>query len=721
MKADDISGLRPGAYGDLSAIFEPTSVAVVGASEDPVKFGGRVLAYLSTRQWQGRVVPVHPRLSSVQGHKAAPDIASIDGTIDLAVIAAPQAVVETTILQCVAAGVRAAVVFASGYAEAGETGRQRQRELVATAARGGLRIVGPNCIGVVNARRHFAATFATMWLDGWDAPGVVSIVSQSGAMASYFYVMLRDRGLGIATWCSTGNEGDIDVAECIAYAARDSGTRVVLAALEGVTDGARLLAALNEARAAGKPVILLKLGRSQVGRAAAASHTGALSGEGRIFDAAVRQAGAIVASTFSEAVDVAAAFVTAPLARGRRLGIVSASGGGGIMAADRAENVGLEVAELDHALRTKLDELLPGGNSRNPVDVTAMVLTDMELMVAPIALVAASPDVDALVVFLTSAFRTDIMVEKLIARLHAHGVHECGKPVMLTTTASPQGFARLHAAGFPSYVEPVHSVDALAILCNWRENAAQASVAGSNVLFDPLQLPRHVVLPESLDEASLLTLFGHYGIPVAPTARVTSQDAAIARAAEFGPVVAMKLSVPGLAHKSELGGVMLGIRNEAQVTQAWAALSAKAATFHGAEVTLPSVIVQRQMLGVAELMLGMRRDPSFGAVIMVGLGGKWVEILDDVAIRIAPVDAQQANAMLQSLRGAPALAGARGQPAADLQAAVLAIVAFSRFAADASGVATAEINPFVLGRKGEGGWAVDAKLVPLAQANASYG
>lgn len=712
MKSDGVNQLRPAAYGDLSAIFEPATVAVVGASEDTVKFGGRVLAYLSTGQWQGRVVPVHPRLSTVQGHKAAPDIASIDGTIDLAVIAAPQAAVEATILQCVAAGVRAAVVFASGYAEAGEAGKQRQRELVATAARSGLRIVGPNCIGVVNVRKRFAATFATMWQDGWEAPGAVSVVSQSGAMASYFYVMLRDRGLGIATWCSTGNEGDIDVAECIAYAARDPGTRVVLAALEGVANGARLIAALCDARAAGKPVILLKMGRSQVGRAAAASHTGALAGEDRIFDAAVRQAGGIVATTFSEAVDVASAFVTAPMARGRRLGIVSASGGGGIMTADRAETAGIEVPELDAALRAKLDALLPGGNSRNPVDVTAMVLTDMELMVAPIAQVAASPDVDALVVFLTSAFRSEAMVDKLIARLQANGVHECGKPVMLTTTTSPQGFARLHAAGFPSYVEPVHAVDALATLCNWQDQTGHAAAAGGDVL--------PVSLPESLDEASLLALFGRHGVPVAPTVRVTSQEAAIAQAAGLGPVVAMKLSVPGLAHKSELDGVMLGIRTPAQAAEAWALLSAKAVNLGDATMAEPGVILQRQMHGVAEFMLGMRRDPSFGAVIMVGLGGKWVEILDDVAIRVAPVNAQQAHAMLQSLRGAQLLAGARGQPAADLDAAVQAIVAFSRFAAAATGVATAEINPFILGREGEGGWAVDAKLVPLDAEGTSH-
>ena len=700
----------PATYGDLAAYFEPRSVAVVGASEDTSKFGGRVLAYLSSGKWEGRVVPVHPRLQQVQGLRAAPDLARIDIGVDLAVIAAPQAAVEEALEQCVATGVRAAVVFASGYAEAGEAGRLQQQSLVTRAALGRLRILGPNCIGVVNARNRFAATFATMWQDGWDQAGAISVVSQSGAMASYFFVMLRERGLGIATWCSTGNEGDVDVAECIVYAARDPGTRVVLAALEGVAHGARLISALHEARAAGKPVILLKVGRSQVGRAAAASHTGALAGEGRIFDAAVRQTGAIVASTVTQAVDVAAAFVTSSLPRGRRLAIVSASGGGGIMAADRAEADELVVPELDAPLRRSLDALLPGGNSRNPVDVTAMVLTDMELMVTPIAQVAASPDIDAVVVFLTSAFRSEAMLDKLIGRLHAHGVHRCGKPVMLTTTTSPQGFARLHAAGFPSYTDPAHAVDAVAMMCGWREHAVASR--------PDFERPGPVALPCARDEAALLALFGEHGIPVAPCALATSQAQAVALAEQLGPVVAMKVSVPGLAHKSDVGGVMLGIGDERQARDAWDALVSRQQSISPDSTTPPAVIVQRQMRGVVELMLGMRRDPSFGMVIMVGMGGKWVEILDDVAIRIAPVDANEARAMLHELRAAPLLAGARGQPCVDVEAAVRAIVAFSQLAVLAHGVMTAEINPFILGREGEGGWAVDAKLVSMDDAPA---
>lgn len=695
-------------YGDLTAYFEPRTVAVVGASEDTSKFGGRVLAYLSSGKWDGRVVPVHPRLQHVQGLRAAPDLARVDIAVDLAVIAAPQAAVGEALEQCVANGVRAAVVFASGYAESGAAGRLRQRSLVTRAAQGGLRILGPNCIGVVNARNRFAATFATMWQDGWDKSGSISVVSQSGAMASYFYVMLRERGLGIATWCSTGNEGDVDVAECIAYAARDSGTRVVLAALEGVAHGARLIGALHEARAAGKPVILLKAGRSQVGRAAAASHTGALAGEERIFDAAVRQTGAIVASTFTQAVDVAAAFVTSPLPQGRRLGIVSASGGGGIMSADRAEADKLVVPELDATLRTSLDALLPGGNSRNPVDVTAMVLTDMELMVTPIAQVASSPDIDAVVVFLTSAFRSVAMLDKLIGRLHAHGVHQCGKPVMLTTTTSPQGFVRLHEAGFPSYTDPAHAVDAVAMMCNWHEYE-YAPRSDSKP-------PCEVALPCARDEAALLALFGEHGIPVAPSALATSKAQAVALAEQLGPVVAMKVSVPWLAHKSDMGGVMLGIGDARQARDAWDALVARQQSINPDSDTPPAVIVQRQMRGLVELMLGMRRDPSFGMAIMVGMGGKWVEILDDVAIRIAPVDANEAREMLHELRAAPLLAGARGQPRSDVEAAVRAIVAFSRLAVQAHGVMTAEINPFILGREGDGGWAVDAKLVSMDDA-----
>jgi len=691
-------GLRP--YGDLAALFAPASIAVVGASADPSKFGGRVFHYLHDGGFRGRVHAVNSREPMVQGVRTAPSVTAIDDDIDLAVLAVPAAACESVVRECTQRGVRAAIVFTSGFAESGAQGAARQRSLLAAATSGNLRLLGPNCIGVANERAQMAATFATMWLDGWSRPGAVSIVSQSGALASYFYVQLQERGVGIATWCSTGNEIDIDVAECIHYLAADDATRVIVAAIEGVRDGRRLLEALDAARRARKPVLLLKIGRSQVGTAAAVSHTGTLAGDDRVFDAAVEQSGALRCRDFSHAVDVAVACSLGRLPAGRRIGIVSASGGGGIMAADRAEECGLEVPELDRATRQRLDAMIPAGASRNPVDVTAMVLSDIDLMVKPIAAVAHA-NVDGVVVFLTSAFRNDSAASALRERLCA-ALPNADVPILLSGLCSGESRRRLLAAGFALYAEPGVAVEVLAALARFREiwNRDAPTLAA---------LPA-IATPAAYDEASLLAFLGRHGVPVADTRLVHSPEEAVAAAAAIGGTVVLKLAVANLAHKSELGGVIAGLTNAAEVRAAFATI-AKRAQSVGLAGRLQGIVVQRQAQGVAEMLLGMRRDDAFGAVVTLGFGGKWVEVIDDIVIRVAPVTADEANRMIDALRGARLLRGVRDQPPADVDTLAAAIAAFSRVAASLDGVATLEVNPFVVGRAGEGGWAVDAKLV----------
>ncbi|MGE0796908.1 MAG: acetate--CoA ligase family protein [Lautropia sp.] len=696
--------IRPTAAGPLSALFSPRTVAVVGASDDPGKFGGRVLSYLARGGWSGRVTPVHPTRDRVQGIAAAPRVSAIADEVDLAVLALPSAAVAEVVGDCVSAGVKAAVVFASGFAEAGEAGGARQAELLQTARTTHLRLLGPNCIGVVNCRERFAATFATMWTDGWPDAGAVSIISQSGAMASYLYVLLQARGLGTAIWCSTGNEADIDVAECIAHLAADPHTRVVLAALEGVPDGRRLVAAVAAATAAGKPVILLKLGRSAAGRAAAISHTGSVAGEARVFDEVMRQAGGIVVATFGEAIDLAALFSQAPAPRGRRVAVVSASGGGGIMAADQIEAAGLQLASLAPDTRRRLDAVIPsGGSSSNPVDVTAMVLGDLELMVRPVEIAAADPEVDALVIFLTSAFRSPSASTRLADRLAASSLRCCGKPVLLVAYFAPEAEAIIQRTGLATFLEPVDAVNALARLLGWQAARSEAPPA------TPALEPRSpITLPPDRLESSLLELLERHGVAAAPARVAASVDEACTAAVALGPVVAMKLVVPGLAHKSESGGVVLGVEAEpGAVARAFERLARQAAEA-GAS---PRVLVQRQVAGVVEVLLATRRDAAFGRVVVVGLGGKWVELLDDVAIRVSPIDAATARSMIAQLRGAPLFHGLRDLPPADMAALVAVIVAFSRLAERLpDDVDAFEVNPFVVGPTGAGGWAVDAKI-----------
>lgn len=695
-------------FRNLDGVFAPRSVAVVGASGDPDKFGGRALDYLLNAGYGGSVYPVNSRQSRVMGANTWPDLASIGRPIDAAVIAVPPPACIEAIEQCAALGVKAAIVFTSGFAEAGEAGRAYQQALADAANAGGVRILGPNCIGIVNERLRFAATFATMWREGWGNPGPVSFVSQSGAMASYLYVLLREGGIGTANWCATGNEADVDAAECIAHLVRDDETRVIVAALEGVKDGRRLIAALELAREAKKPVVVLKMGKSRVGADAVRSHTGALAGEDRVFDAAVRQSGALRCSSFEEAIDLATVCALGKFPSGRRLGIVTASGGAGIMIADRAEELGIEVPALPASLREELDRIIPGGVSRNPVDVTAMVLNDFDLMINPIRLVAESPGVDAVIAFLTSAFRSDAMVARLAEAIQRTGLSQVSKPVMLSLFASPQNLQRLHRAGLPAFVDPLRAVKALDSLL--RIAAAWRKDREITPQFAPLAPP-----PPATDESGLLAFFAANGIPVVASRLAHSASEAAALAEEMGLPVAMKISIPGLAHKSELGGIRTGIATLEQAKQTYTELHALGKSAPGAG-RLEGITVQKMASGVVEMMMGFRRDPLFGPVVVLGFGGKWVEVIDDVVMRVAPFGRDTAMEMIESLRGRPLLEGARGSPRADIGALAEALARFSVVAARLDGVASAEINPFILEREGAGGFAADCKLVSAAES-----
>ncbi len=698
---------RASPYAELASFFAPRSIAVIGASADPAKFGGRVLAYLLARHGDLAVHAVNARVPVCQGKATVGSIADIDAPVDLAILAVPAEACIAAIEACGRKGVPAAVVFTSGFSEAGGEGVARQSALLAAARQGGVRVLGPNCIGLVSEHDRIAATFATMWRDGWPAPGPVSVICQSGAFASYFHVLLRERGVGVARWATTGNEADVDVAEVIHFLAEDAATQVIIAAMEGVRDGRRLVRALLRARAADKPVILLKLGRSRVGSAAAQSHTGALAGEDRVFDAAVRDAGAIRCTTFIEAVDVATAFAVAPRPAGRRVGIVSASGGGGIMIADRADDLGLDVPALSAPLREELDAIIPGGNSRNPVDVTAMVLNDLDLMSRPLVAVAQSPEVDAVVAFLTSAFRSDASMQQLQARLDAAGLGRCGKPVLLSPICTPTAAAALHAAGMLAYPDPVQATNALAAMVRWVDGAVPAPVprpdAGAGI---PGSDASPIV---ANDEMSLLAHFATHGVRPVPGRLLRGADEIAGAYAEFGPRVVMKMAVTNLAHKSEHGGVVTGIASLAGARDAWELIIARAAAAGFASRML-GVVMQAQASGVVEMLLGLEHDPAFGPVVTVGMGGMWVELLDDVATALAPVDAHQARGMLERLRAAPLLAGARGRPAADIDALAQAIADFSRAGIALGTAASVEINPLIVGTPGAGVHAADAKM-----------
>lgn len=686
----------------LQPLLAPRSVAVIGASDDASKVGGRVLSYLLSGRYRGRVFAVNPKQPRVQDHPAFASIDRIDEPIDTAIIALPPPACVDAFAQCAAVGVKTAIVLTSGFREAGAEGAARQKALVDIVRESPIRLLGPNCLGVVNERAGYAGTFATMWKEPWPQPGSVAIVTQSGATASYFYVMLRERGVGISAWIATGNEADVDVAECVRHVAGDESTRVVIAAMEGVGNGPALLDAIAAARAAGKPVLIMKVGKSAVAVDAVRSHTGALAGDDRVFDAAIRQAGAIRCASFEDAADLACACAIGAYPRGPRVGFISASGGAGILMTDVAEDKGLSVPELSAPLRGDLDAMLPGGNSRNPVDVTAMVLNDLGLMVKPIELLRQSGEVDAVVAFLTSAFRSDQSVSNVIEALQRQAPSDV--PLILSAFTSTENLKRLQQAGYATFVDParaVNTVDALRRIASWERRT-----------FANQDRVRSLMPPVSLSEASLLEFFALQGIPCSPTREVSSRREAILVAVGFGFPVAMKVSLSGLAHKSETGGVRIGITDSTQAEEAYESLASigrRLAPNAPARVT-----VQKMIAGRCEMMMGFRNDDVFGPVVVLGFGGKWVEIIDDVVLRIAPFDREEALAMIDELRGRKLLDAVRGEPAADVGALADALTAFSKLVGRLDRVESAEINPFIVGPAGAGGFAVDAKLVVAA-------
>jgi acetyltransferase len=679
----------------LGAFFAPTSVAVVGASRDPSKVGGSVLANLRAAGFDGRIWPVNARASTVQGLPAAPALLAVEGAVDLAVIAVPAPGVLAALEECAAKGVGGAVVITAGFGESGPEGRAREAELRAWLRGQSLRVLGPNCLGWIRPSRRLNATFAP----GMPLVGGIAFVSHSGALATAILDWARDRRLGFSLFASLGNQVDLTEADLLAAVAEDPETRVIVGYLEGVADGRRFFEALREA-AAVKPVVLLKAGRSAEGARAVASHTGALAGSDRAFDAAVRQAGAVRARTVEELFDLARALASQPLPRGRRLLVVTNGGGLGIVATDAARDVGLEMPALDEAAGQRLRAVLPATASvANPVDLVG----DADAARYGNALHAAGPCADALLVIMTAQAATD-----------AHGVARAvlgatrGWPIPVVAAfvggarVAP-GARALEEGGVPCYPFPepaVASLAGMALFAARRRSEATAPAGAPRPVAATAEIARlRGAAGGPLGLPELAPLLAAYGIPAAVGRPAATAEEARAIAAALGGPVALKVISPDISHKTDVGGVRLGLRSPGEVGEAFTALLARVAA-ERPDATLRGALVQPMVTAGKELLVGVVRDPQFGPLVVVGFGGIYVEVLNDIATRLAPVDDAGARAMLAKLRLAPALHGARGRPAADVGATAGLVSRFSRIAVDVPDLAELEINPLLVGATG---------------------
>lgn len=701
----------------IRRLIRPASIAIVGASADFGKVNGRPLKHLLDKGYGGRILPVNPKYERIAGLPCVPTIAALPEAADLAIVAVPAAEVADSIDALGRRGVRAAVVFSSGFGETGPEGRALEQRVAALARQHGLALCGPNCLGFVNAFDKVYATFS-QYADGETGPGPVAFVTQSGAFGTAIAALARQRGLGLGYFINTGNQADLDFAELMLAVVDDPRIRVAAGYLEGLEDGASLIRLAERCHALGKPLVLTKVGRMASGQRAAASHTGALAVADAVFDAVVRQHGVLRARNEEQMLDMLQALSQDRRAEGRGLGIATQSGGAGVMMADRAEEVGLAVPELGEATRTRLLQVMPAfGSAGNPVDVTGQFVARPELLRESVIALLDDPAVHIGIVWLQlMTAHVDTLV-----RIFCEIRDRSHKPWFVCWVAAPEAaLARLRAEGIVVFRAGERAVEAAAALARHGEFLRRHART-----VPALPVPAPAGLAEAADGVQPSVLATEWlraaGLPMAPVALARSADEAVALWRASGRAVALKIESPDITHKTEVGGVLLGLDDEAALRAGFDTLLARARQ-QRPQARLDGVLVQAMAGGHLELVVGVQRDPAFGPVVMVGFGGVLVEVLKDVAFRRAPFDDNEALAMLAELRMAPLLDGVRGQPAVDRRAIARLLAGLSRWAAAMQPrLAELDLNPVRVGP--DGPLAVDCVMVlrsPQPQGDKSH-
>ncbi|WP_341890483.1 acetate--CoA ligase family protein [Variovorax sp. YR752] len=692
----------------LSALFAPRSIAVVGASSNAQKIGGIPVDYQRRFGFEGALYPVNPNADRIQDLPAFPSLRAIGQPVDLAILAVPSALVDGALDDAIAAGVKGVVLFSSGFAEVGAEGAAAQARLGDKARAAGVRLVGPNCLGFMNVARHVYATFSPAPGVGRVMPGRIGLVSQSGAFGAYAYAMARARGVGLSLWATTGNEADVQVADCLAWLAQDPDTDVIMAYMEGCRDGPRLRAALALAQANGKPVVMVKVGRTALGAEAAASHTAALAGDDAVYDAVFRQYGVLRARNLTEFFDLAHSAAVAGRPRDRSIGLFTLSGGVGALMADEASAQGLDAQPLSEPAQDTLRSWVPFAAPRNPVDITGQVTNDMTLIERTARVMLDDRGFASWMGFLAAAGASDAFWPVL--RSLVTSLREAYPDTLLavSTLLSPERRAELEAMRCLVFADPSDGIRTIAALAGLKPGAAVAAT--------PASIAASLTLsPGTMSEPDALALLADAGVPVVAHRVVRSADEAAAAAEALGDAVVVKIVSADIPHKSDVGGVALGLRGAAQASAAFERTRDHARTARP-DARLDGALVARMLTGGVECIAGVHRDPVFGPVLMFGLGGIHVETLRDVSLRALPITRDDALAMVRELRAFAILNGARGRPPADLDSIADALCALADFAQRAGdSLDSAEINPLIARPQAEGGCvAVDALVVGRA-------
>lgn len=696
--------------------FNPRAMAFIGATADRKKIRGMLFHFATLTGYSGKLFPIHPREDQIDGHKVYRSILDVPDPVDLAIICIPAPQVPASVEECARAGVGNVIIISSGFAEEGsETAEALQDQLREIAERTGIRISGPNAEGFYNAVDNVSATFSPVIeaLPEDTMPDAapdrrIGVISQSGGMGFAMFTRGRALGLSFSHVVSTGNEMDLTTADYLDCMVRDPATKIIMILCEGLRDGPGFMRAAAAAREAGKPVVMVKLGRSSAGARAAASHTASLSGEHSAYRAVFRRYGIIEAQEMDEAVAIAAAFAVCPLPRGRRVGVVTASGGGGTTGADVFSDYGLTVPELSDAVQARiLPKIPPHASALNPVDITAQGASTGPVLLHCAEVLDECDEIDMVQLVISAARETSVsLVPEAIRRI----VDRARTPLLIYCYTLPSNLARRVAAENGSVLmdDIRHCAAGLRALADYAQ--VLASPISDAVAATPKMHRRDTdVIPT---EYRCRKILSDYGLGGEDDRLVTTAEEAASAAAEIGGPVVLKISSPGILHKTDAGGVRLGLTGEEAVRAAFDDIIRNAQAFDP-NAQIEGVLVQPMAPKGIEIVVGMVNDPTFGPIMMLGAGGTGVELFGDVIHYPAPFSPARAEALLQQLKSAPLFNGFRGSAPVDLAKISGLISRLSQAAiAGSDWIAEMEFNPIIL--HPDGSFTVaDAVLIPL--------
>ncbi len=691
----------------LESLFNPGAIAVIGASADPMKVGHAVLNNLVRFKFRGALYPVNPSCSEIMGLKAYAKVSDIGKPVDLAIIVIPAKFVPDSLRACAAAGITSAIVISAGFKEAGAGGTLLEEELRQISREHHIRILGPNCLGLINTANDLNATFAADML----LKGTIGFFSQSGAMGIAIMDWAIGNGIGFSKFISLGNKADLSEIDLIDYFMNDPDTSLILGYIEDVVDGRRFIEIAQKATKV-KPIILLKSGGTEAGARAASSHTGALAGSDVAFDAAFKQTGVMRAQGVQDLFNMALTFSEGKVPRGNRLLVITNAGGPGIIAVDFAERLGIR---LPHMTKESIDaiaaKLPPNASIFNPIDVIGDATSDRYAAVLEQA--AKDANVDGILVVLTPQAMTD--TEKTAGAVITTA-KATGKPIIASFMGAKrvrEGINLLKAASIPNFSYPELAVKGFKWLSDYREwkDAALEEVSTSWYNFDSAHETITSILKSGVyqvGEEEAMQILTYYGFQFPKRALAKTSLEAVQLASKIGFPVVMKISSPAILHKTDVGGVRVNVKTANEAEDAFLEITANARRIMP-DAFIKGVMIYEMLKGGREVILGVTYDRTFGHMIMFGLGGIYVEVLKDVAFRIVPVARRDAHAMVNEIRTVGLLRGARGERPADINAIASYIVNLSCLVSDFPEIQELDVNPLVVMEKGA--VALDARII----------